>query len=492
MSPFSYLIIAAACCFYIGLIYSIPSDAKALLVDPDSAWHLAAGDLIRTLGTIPQHDPWSFTAGNEYWYNVSWGYDVIISHIHSHLGWYGQIATASVLASLTAAIIFYHACIRSNHLIASLLITSWALLSSIVYLRPFLVSNTFIGLCLLLFFQVYRCNTSERKLWILPIIVAIWVNIHGGFIMLGILGAAYFLEDCISRRFLRAQKLCGIGIICLLATACNPYGFDLANGLWRTLNSELKVFISEWQPLTFTTENALTWVYISIFTCLLFWRKAYQDLQLAERFLLIVSLFMAFMAVRNITFFILVSVPIMATVLGNILRTSKAKTPGKAECWFDEICIRLNRPRTAVFSMSIAVVATVSLFHPAIAQRYEIHDQDPYENISSTIAWVQAHYPDKRFLNDYMLGGPIIYLTHGKLPVFIDGRAETAYPKEVTRDFVVYQLQLPHWEGLIDKYALDGLILYGNSLGKYLRQSPKWTLVSEENNISVWLYNRIN
>src|SRR5262245_1389117 len=78
--------------------------AMPLLADPDVPWHIAAGDLIRASG-LAQRDPWSFTAGNQPWYNISWLWDVGLSWLYHALGAktvfvFTCLLTAGILALL--------------------------------------------------------------------------------------------------------------------------------------------------------------------------------------------------------------------------------------------------------------------------------------------------------------------------------------------------------------------------------------------------------
>jgi hypothetical protein len=72
------LVIAATCSYYVVI-------APLLLGHTDLGWHLAAGDLIRSQGSVPAHDPWSFTAGQTPWINHSWLWDVVASLLFQYV-----------------------------------------------------------------------------------------------------------------------------------------------------------------------------------------------------------------------------------------------------------------------------------------------------------------------------------------------------------------------------------------------------------------------
>src|SRR5580704_2509394 len=76
LGPYIF-VIAATCSYYVTI-------APLLLGHTDLGWHLAAGDLIRSQGSVPAHDPWSFTAGATRWYNHTWLWDVLASLLFQH------------------------------------------------------------------------------------------------------------------------------------------------------------------------------------------------------------------------------------------------------------------------------------------------------------------------------------------------------------------------------------------------------------------------
>jgi hypothetical protein len=75
--------------------------------------------------------------------------------------------------------------------------------------------------------------------------------------------------------------------------------------------------------------------------------------------------------------------------------------------------------------------------------------------------YLQTHFPHARLLNHWNVGGLLIFYTRGAVPVFVDGRAATAYPDALLRDY----LKLPEWEideaawdAVLDKYRIDTVL----------------------------------
>ena len=99
-------LISFLCVYYV-------SNGALMLGHYDLGWHLAAGDVIRQQGHVPLNDPWSFTAADKQWFNLSWLWDVIASVVFQYAGFGGIIFM--VVAS-GAAIAFYLAslCLRTG------------------------------------------------------------------------------------------------------------------------------------------------------------------------------------------------------------------------------------------------------------------------------------------------------------------------------------------------------------------------------------------
>lgn len=96
---------------------------------------------------------------------------------------------------------------------------------------------------------VCRILTSEsrRALWWLPLVFAIWANLHGGWIVGGGLVVVWTAVAFIQWRDDRGQLLL-VGIASLAATLLNPYGVNLWVFLAETVRLD-RADTAEWQPM---------------------------------------------------------------------------------------------------------------------------------------------------------------------------------------------------------------------------------------------------
>jgi hypothetical protein len=75
--------------------------------------------------------------------------------------------------------------------------------------------------------------------------------------------------------------------------------------------------------------------------------------------------------------------------------------------------------------------------------------------------YLQKHLAGQRVLNNWNVGGYLIFATHGTVPLFVDGRAATAYPDDLLRDYfklVSWEVNEAAWDMVLDKYRIDAVL----------------------------------
>ena len=249
-------IAALACC----VIAALAALFARTVADPDLWGHLRFGqDLLRT-GQVIRPDPYSYMTGDQTWINHEWLAEGIFALAYRVAGPQGLIGL-KLLAALSICGLIY-AYLRDLHL-APLRAWILVLLGTIpIYVglgtvRPHLF--TYVCFALLMFILSQAERGRLRWLWGLPLLFALWPNLHGGFLAgIGILLLwllIYLLEFVLRRPRLPATPqpapwtaLAAVALA-LLATLVNPYGIGLWTFLLRTATIP-RPEITEWAPLT--------------------------------------------------------------------------------------------------------------------------------------------------------------------------------------------------------------------------------------------------
>jgi hypothetical protein len=215
--------------------------------DPDLWGHVRFGRDIVAAG-IPHTDRYSFTSDIP-WLNHEWLAEVVMSAAWQAMGAFGLallkmglIALAFISIARTLTLDRLPGPIRDLLLFAALA----GMWSRVFVIRPQVFSIALFALVL----WIIRSAEQGRagRLWLLPPVFALWVNVHGGWIVgLGVLAIWSIAEASTSRRW-SAPVLAGVAVLAALATLVNPYGF----GMWRFLAGTVSLNrpnVNDWRPL---------------------------------------------------------------------------------------------------------------------------------------------------------------------------------------------------------------------------------------------------
>ena len=224
----------------------------ANLSSVDLAYHLRAGGDILGGAGIPRADAWTFTALGQPWLDQQWGAQVILAAVYRLAGWTGLVLLRALLVGLLSALVLLVCVVRG----ADLRRAAWLTLSAFVVsavalgLRPQLFGMVLLALVLLV---LALRRDRPRLMWAIPVIVAVWANLHGSFFLGPVVVGLAWLED-VAERSPRARETFAVGVVAALASLINPFGpqvWAYAAGL--STNAEVTARITEWQPTTLRT-----------------------------------------------------------------------------------------------------------------------------------------------------------------------------------------------------------------------------------------------
>jgi hypothetical protein len=412
----------------------------------DLGWHLAAGDLIRLRGDVPFQDPWSFTLENRQWYNLSWLWDVGASIVYQYSQLTGLLLfTLACGAAIAAYLISVcYSCGASTASICLSVFAACLLYPSFgtppnVYLA--VAPNTFTMLFCVVFFG--ECLKRSRC-YVLPMLMLAWVNLHGGF-LLGFLIIGVFGATALVRLDWNAAKTYFLtGLACAATIIVNPLGWNIVDGLRATLGHFVQANITEWQSyyLNMTMPASVPGIlYVLLFAVLELRRNSPRSIPLETRILSWLFLCLGIYQFRYMSVFFLFSAVPVALHLDPLLRNR-----------FSEV--DLQKALLAAGAVVTCVLPLVFFrMQPALALPEMLSQQDA--------DYLQAHFSNARLLNHWNVGGLLIFRTKGAVPVFVDGRAATAYPDGLLRDYfslIHEEIDERAWDSVLAKYRIDAVL----------------------------------
>ena len=432
-------LISLACLYY-------AANAQLLLGHYDLGWHLAAGDLIRNRGSIPFQDPWAFTLGDKQWINLSWLWDVIASVVYESAG-FGGIAI--LVVGCGAIIVGYLTWITLSSGASALAVCTAVLGASVFYPAFATPPNIYLAASpntsTMVLSVVFFASCLRKTRYLLPPLMILWANLHGGFVMglliIGLFGGVALLR----RDWVNFKHLGFTGLACLAATLVNPLGWHIYVGVIETLGHFVQAYITEWRPYfeNFQVPGSIAGLtYILIFVALELRNGRSVVVPLEARLFSWLFLGLGFYEYRYMSFFYLFSTIPLAL-------------------HFDLILPRQLKGLAAdgyLFSSGVIVACALALLFmfkvPALTFSDDlISEQDA--------AYLEGNLSHARVLNHWNVGGPLIARTHGAVPVFIDGRAATAYPDSLLRDYfslAKWNIDESAWTKVLEKYKIDAVL----------------------------------
>ena len=236
----------------IALVYALLAGLRTL-TDNDLGWQLATGRWVIQHHSVPSTDVFSYTAAGQPWvYPVGagvlfyWAYQL---GGYALISWLGAAACAGTVALLLR---------RGSAVSAAIAIVAVPLIAYRTAPRADMFTVVLFAAVLSLLWENYR--TGRARLWLLPLLMAAWVNLHPGFVAGLALILAYVLielSDAILSKPGRTEALRHIRraapwfAATALATLINPWGVGIFGALARQqrVSEAHQFWIGEWTSI---------------------------------------------------------------------------------------------------------------------------------------------------------------------------------------------------------------------------------------------------
>jgi hypothetical protein len=228
--------------------------------DADLWGHLRYGKYVLDHGGPVGADPFAYITTGRVWNDHEYLAQVALWIAYDGAGPLGLIFLKCVLGLATVYLLYRAVRLGSDdvRVWAPLLVLLAAGVGRWLLFRPQLFSFLMMAVFVLALFR--HLLGRPARLWVLPVLLPLWVNLHGGFLAgLGAVGLALVLrivQSVYRHGFHAGPILAGALPLTITLTAClagsllNPIGWRL----WPYLRTELgftenRLYIQEWQPV---------------------------------------------------------------------------------------------------------------------------------------------------------------------------------------------------------------------------------------------------
>src|ERR1700736_6175747 len=226
-----------------------------LLIDPDTMWQITIGQWILDHHAVPETDVYSFTMRGQPWISTQWLAQVLYAKAYAAAGWSGPVVLAAAAIAATFALLTKFLCKPLSES-TTLVFVAAALALTVPHLlaRPHVLA-----LPIMVAWVGGLVAAADRRgapsFWLLPL-MALWANLHGGFVFGLVLTAPIALDAVLNAdpklRKSLALRWAAFGVAALVAACATPYGWNslLASQKILALGDALPL-IMEWKPADF-------------------------------------------------------------------------------------------------------------------------------------------------------------------------------------------------------------------------------------------------
>ena len=424
--------------------------------DPDFWWHLKTGQYLVERHSLPSPDPFAYTTASAHdayageaitrHFNLTheWLAQAMFYGVYRAAGFPGIVLFRALLLTVFCGIAGWIVFLRTHWLYRAIATSLLAAAVAVRFAldRPFLFTFLFLALTLLVL-------ETRRHLWLLPAILLVWANCHGGFFLGWIALAIYTLRN---------RRLWPYAAGAVLISGLNPNGFHVLEVLTAYRGSGMQSKLLEWAPPRLWPPSVFS-LLLAGAVAVLMWAR--RRVTVTDWLLLAAFAAAALAAERN-------------TVLIGFL------APILIASYMPKVAVRHSAVPYAL-AAALVLAILVGTLRGSFFQLRAAEWRYP----SGAADFIREHRLPGRLFNTYEYGGFLMWKLWPEQQVFIDGRALS---ESLFEDYgrILYNYQ-GGAQALLDRYNVDILVLnafeYNNGPIYFLAplladpRQTTWTLV---------------
>ena len=445
----------SAVLFILVFLSALSVGPKMLNIDGDLPRHLLMGKLVMETGNPPATEVFSYVYENRPYTPQEWLAGVMYYSVYAVLGLNGVVLLAGILIATSFTVLYVDAVSNNaNRAKTFSLIILGTLVSSIHWVtRPHLFTMLFLAIWLILSDRLYR--NRPVNLWIFPLLMVLWANIHGefiaGFLVLLAYLAGWMFQYLLARSGTSMEIGKKFGIVTLASLAAcfiSPAGFrtwDIVFGY--VTNRYLLSRIVETRPPNFTQPEY--WPLLLLLGISIYLSITKKDRFLPPHFLLLAGFgFMSLLAARNAHLVGLV----LPFVLSN---AGKGITPSGALATLEAAMMKMESEvrGTALPIVLTLLVSAVLLMGPW--QSFNRFESRVFP--VDAVRWLEMHPQTGRMFNAFDWGGYILLHLWPEQKTFIESHTDVT--GEATQKYETIITLQDGWQGILEQYDIKWAIL---------------------------------
>jgi hypothetical protein len=468
----------------VALVIVIADSGQA--TDTDLWGHIRFGQAVIAQRHLILRDPYSYTVYGGRWSNHEWLTEVVMAAAYDALGVFGlKLWKFACVAATMLLVVTGLAETRASPAVQlnTLTVVAIAMMPQMEFRPQLFTFVMFAAMLALLARHNYR---GRAPLWLVIPMMALWANLHGGFIMgiavLALYAVAAGIGDFAAGVGLgRALRLGALTLAALIATMVTPYGLETWSPVLHALcNPMTRVAVTDWQPLVFAIMRqwhahpaGAIYMLCAVALMVAFVASVGLEPRGGDLPLVLIAAVMcvaAFVAVRNLPLAIIACALPMARHASLIFAHLRERAAVATGAKFDAPPTRSATSPWLATGIAAMLAAYSGIFSAGLRM------DKPYP--SGAVAFMRAHDLHGNILGDFGWGEYLIWHTAPASKVFIDGRYDTVYPYALIDRYIAFYFDRPGAQALLTAYPHD-LVLIPPASRAYdlMRRQADWRLI---------------
>lgn len=421
--------------------------------DPDTLWHVLAGDHLRRTWQFSGPDPLS-TFTNQPWVLTQWLPELALS-LANQWGGLPAVAFLAQVGRLAVCVVVYVACRRTGGPLAATLVTGITVLATAASLspRPQLVGFVLLAVTVSVWVRVL---SDPRAPWVLVPLTWVWASSHGTWVVGVMLGlattAGLVLDRKVSPR--QAVRLAVVPVASAAAALVTPLGPGILNAFGPV--RAVSPYIQEWRRPELTDPSTIGLVLLVVVVAL-GWLRRRSLVSWGAVAILLVGAGWGFTYARSVALGAIIIAPLAAQALDAAL--ARARPPR-------------GREPLVVAGLVLAAVAACAVLATAAPDR-------PVSVPDGTTAALRSLPAGSVVYNDDSLGGWLMWSFPG-LHQTADTRAEL-YGQAQAQSYLRVMGAEPGWqEGFDQRHPAAALVREDVPLAGALQRDRGWTVAARD------------
>jgi hypothetical protein len=446
--------------------------AARISVDTDTWWHLKAGQWIVENQQIPKEDVFSYTRSGQSWEYPGWLVEVPLYWLYKMAGPGGLNLWTAIMVTVTFAFVWLT--LSGGPFLKAFVIVLAAAAAGVYWAaRPYLLTFLLAAVTLWIL-EKYRWHKGVypgKMVYWLPVLMIIWVNSHGGFLVGFMIWGIYWISEVgliLWETLFKKQRpfeiralgtpLLWSGLLMLIAVCINPYGPGMLLYPFKTVSiGVLRDYIQEWQTPEFHSiaVQPFAWLMLLTFAAV---GASRQKLAFIDFALVALFFYMGLLAGRNVALFAIVAPMVLtrhaAPVIDGIasalgIQLAASTSPGKRSAWFNVILLIL---------LFAAVMVKVATIYPEKTNIEAFKDYLPVDAVN----YLNTNQPEGRLFSSYNWGSYLLWGLPG-YPVFVDGRTDL-YNDEIINKWLTVVRVDDGWQDILEEYGINLVLIEPRSM----------------------------